>query len=57
VNVIVITDPKQIQKDGKPLSWREWITDLRFAEPELKMHQDAGRKIEKYDFKKHGHLD
>jgi hypothetical protein len=53
MHVLVIIEPNNIQKDGKPLAYREWITDATDAACAIKMHKELGRKVERYSSEKH----
>jgi hypothetical protein len=48
MHIILITDYKQIQKDGKPLQWREWINDAVDAACIIKEYKSKGMKVERY---------
>lgn len=56
MHIIVVIDSKQIQKDGKPLQWREWISDATDAACVIKEHKINGRQVERYNPIKHNQV-
>jgi hypothetical protein len=45
MHIIEVSDPRQIQKDGEYLTWREWISSATDAALAVKSHRAAGRYV------------
>jgi hypothetical protein len=53
MHIIVITNPKQVDRDGNILSWKEFINSVVDLDLRTKECRTKGYIVEKYDIKKH----
>lgn len=53
MHVIIVIDENQIQNNGKPLAWREFISDATDAACVIKEYKRQGKRVERYNPDKH----
>ena len=53
MHILLITDPKQVDRDNNVLSWKEFITDATDAALRVRECKEKGYKVERYNPAKH----